>query len=857
MRKAFTFIPMFAPTVGLVVGGRSESVPAPEPEPVSATAGKIFYVNAGNAAGPWDGKSWATAFKKVQEGLDAAAAAGGGEVWVTAGTYKPTDSTDRTIFFLLKPGVALYGGFKGTETSLSQRDWQANVTILSGDIGTPGNKEENSYHVVIGADDAIIDGFTITGGYGFEPGPPPPPPTHISPQIILSGPKTTEGAGILNYQTAPTVRNCIITGNRANKGGGAFNMTNIKPPRRRGTPPGEPESPEAEEAARPVPTFSNCTFSDNSAYVRGGGVSNDLGTDTIFIGCKFINNVCDDKGGGMYNDFGCSPIVTNCVFTGNSATTAGAMGNDGHSNPVITNCTFTKNYVKIEGAALYQGTGPANIPIVTNCILWGNIAPNGVAEIFNWHESEAMVTYSCVQGGYRGTGNIDADPRFVDPEKGDFRLAADSPCINLGNGAKAPEKDIDDNSRYDSKSQAKGVPVDMGAYERQGATTKPATAVTPNPATPPSPAVYSTQAPEKGSVPAADVIYVNVNNTAGTLDGKSWATAFRSLQEGIDYAYAADAEVWVAAGTCKPTDSTDRSISFLLRSGMAVYGGFAGTETSRSQRDWKKDATILSGDIGKPGDNSDNSYHVLVGANDATLDGFTITGGNADGETYYGKGGGMVNYAYNPGQSPFGTPTGLSPTVVNCTFTGNFAVRGGAVYNYDRCTPVFTNCTFTRNYAEFGGANYDNVGANSRLTNCTFSNNRAKWRGGAIVMDYGSRPTLDGCSFTNNQTESIGGAIFTVTRASQLENTAPVITGSTFSGNSAGYRGGAIANYDQTLLELNGCTFSDNHAGEGGGAISNDHLASLTISNCTFTGNSTGQGEADIDTDATSKVNHK
>ena len=849
MRKAFTFISMFAPTAGLVVSGCSETVPVP------ATAGKIFYVNAGNAAGPWDGKSWTTAFRTVQEGLDAAAAAGG-EVWVAAGTYKPTDSNDRTISFLLKSGVALYGGFKGRETSLSQRDWLANATILSGDIGTPGNKEENSYHVVVSADDAIIDGFTITGGYGLEPGPPPPPPTHISPQIIMSGPKKAEGAGILNYQAAPTVRNCIITGNSAIKGGGAFNMTSTSAPSRRGTPPGEPGATPAEK--RPVPMFINCTFSDNSAHARGGGVSNDLGTHTIFIGCKFINNVCDDKGGGMYNDFGCSPTVTNCVFTGNSATTAGAMGNDGHSNPVITNCTFTRNYAKVEGAGLYQGTGPANMPIATNCILWGNIVPNGVPEIFNWHESEAIVTYSCVQGGYRGTGNIDADPMFVNPEKGDFRLAAGSPCINLGNGAKAPEKDIDGNPRYDDKGRANGgVPVDMGAYERQGDTAISAPTVTPNPATPPSPAVYSTQAPEKGSVPAADVIYVNVNNTGGPRDGKSWATAFRSLQEGIDYAYAADAEVWVARGTYKPTDSTDRSISFLLRSGVAVYGGFAATETARNQRDWKKNATILSGDIGKPGDNRDNSYHVLVGANDTTLDGFTVTGGNADGETYYGKGGGMVNYVYRPEQSPFDPPTGLSPTVINCTFSDNSAIRGGAVYSYDRCTPVFTNCTFTRNYAEFGGANYDNMGANSRLTNCTFSNNHAKWRGGAIVMDYGSRPTLDGCSFTNNQTESIGGAIFTVTRASQLENTAPVITGSTFSGNSAGYRGGAIANYDQTIMELTGCTFSNNHAGQGGGAISNDHLALLTISNCTFTGNSTSEGEADIDTDATSKINRK
>src|SRR5215475_1262798 len=90
---------------------------------------------------------WAngTAFTDLQSAL--AASGSGDEIWVAAATYKP-DASDRTKSFALKDGVGIYGGFVGTETLRSQRNPAANVTILSGDIGTPGSAADNSYHVV-------------------------------------------------------------------------------------------------------------------------------------------------------------------------------------------------------------------------------------------------------------------------------------------------------------------------------------------------------------------------------------------------------------------------------------------------------------------------------------------------------------------------------------------------------------------------------------------------------------------------------------------------------------------------------------------------------------------------------------
>src|SRR5690606_39764703 len=128
--------------------------------------------------------------------------------------------------------------------------------------------------------------------------------------------------------------------------------------------------------------------------------------------------------------------------------------------------------------------------------------------------------------------------------------------------------------------------------------------------------------------------------------------------------------------------------------------------------------TILSGDIGEPADIADNAYHVLIGADDATLDGFTVTAGNADlvgrGRRY---GGGLYNVE-------------ASPAIANATFSQNTALVGGAIYN-DSASPTITNATFSENTALMGGAIY-NDSASPTIANTTFSQNIAGEAGGAI-----------------------------------------------------------------------------------------------------------------------------
>jgi len=356
----------------------------------------------------------------------------------------------------------------------------------------------------------------------------------------------------------------------------------------------------------------------------------------------------------------------------------------------------------------------------------------------------------------------------------------------------------------------------------------------------------------KNSLPGpARIVYVSAGNSSGPWNGATWASAFQSLQDALAAAPGQRLEIWVAEGTYRPSDMRDPAASFVLREGVELYGGFAGTETKRAQRDWKTRSTILSGDIG--GTNfSLNSLHVVTGANGAVLDGFTIRDGKANGGTYDGHGGGMVNYRRAPQAGPMATATGYSPVVRHCTFTHNYAHEGGAVYDYDRGAPQFIDCRFVENSADYGGAIVDRVGVRSVMTKCEFVDNQALWRAGAVYLDYGARPLITDCRFQGNHSQCHGGAIATISRASQLERTIPLLVRCTFSENVADKRGGAIANSDHSILGLDTCTFTGNRAAAGGG-VANDYRARTVLLDSRFTANR-ADSDADISTDDTSRV---
>ena len=277
------------------------------------------------------------------------------------------------------------------------------------------------------------------------------------------------------------------------------------------------------------------------------------------------------------------------------------------------------------------------------------------------------------------------------------------------------------------------------------------------------------------NVKAQTIIYVNYA-AAGANDGTTWTNAYPSLQTAIENA-ASGSQIWVARGTYKPnvypigtTDgSSERDYSFTLRNNVAIYGGFTGIEIILSERNVANNPTILSGDIGIAGDNSDNCYHVVLGDyinNSAGLDGFTIRDGNANinsitTHTPSGhilpshSGGGMfLNFA--------------SPNISNCIITNNDATyAGGGVVAQGRSDETFFNCIFTNNRvltATFGGAGLYNYAHPSNpsfpiVKNCVFNNNISLGAGGAIYTQY-SNMTITNCTIYNNTAQLWGGGIY-------------------------------------------------------------------------------------------------
>lgn len=272
---------------------------------------------------------------------------------------------------------------------------------------------------------------------------------------------------------------------------------------------------------------------------------------------------------------------------------------------------------------------------------------------------------------------------------------------------------------------------------------------------------------------AAGLVYVDAGAT-GANDGSSWADAFTDLQPGLDTAVAGD-QIWVAEGTYKPTvehgGAGSRFQSFQMKNAVAIYGGFdPPVDDLWQDRDWVRNVTILSGDIGSQGDPADNSYHVFYHPGElaldgtAVLDGFTVTGGNADGDSSDRWGGGMKNVE-------------SSPTVTNCTFSGNMAEYGGGMLNHTS-SPTVTNCTFSGNSSTwFGGGMLNMYSSSPTVTNCIFSGNSSVQSHGGGMCNVGSSPLVTNCAFSTNLAAE-GGAM------SNTFGSAPSVTNSILWGDS-------------------------------------------------------------------------
>ncbi len=366
------------------------------------------------ASGNGSGVSWANAMGSLQNALDMACPRT--EVWVKQGTYTPSPvvPANRSATFLIPGGVKVYGGFSGTETNTNQRDYENNVSLLSGGIGALGN-QDNSFNIVtLGANsDEILklDGFAIA--YGNANG----------------AIDESRGGGINASFPNAEIHNCFIGFNGGTKGAGVY------------------------VAGSGSLSFENCTFSTNTSTDQGGAIHTgsiaNLRPSLEINACAFQNNTAS-AGAAIYADSELN--LFSSVFHDNNTTSFPSSGSLHliNSSPNIYNCSFVRQV----NTTLY-----VQVPTtIRNSIFQENDQTFvlGGAGIIYWDRCLADA------GIPNNNSNIIGSANFVDIDANDFRLQSNSAAINSGElPSDMPNIDRDGNLRVI------GDQIDRGAFEYQ------------------------------------------------------------------------------------------------------------------------------------------------------------------------------------------------------------------------------------------------------------------------------------------------------------------------------------------------------------------------------------------------------
>lgn len=356
---------------------------------------------------------------------------------------------------------------------------------------------------------------------------------------------------------------------------------------------------------------------------------------------------------------------------------------------------------------------------------------------------------------------------------------------------------------------------------------------------------------------SATLAYVN-ESASGANNGSSWSDAYTDLQQALGAVVSG--EIWVAAGSYKP--GATRADTFQLKSNVALYGGFNGTESSIEQRDPDVNQTILNGDLLDDdyyrfvnghavwSNAGDNSHHVVTGSNvDATavLDGFVIAHGWAYSTGYIDAGGGLLI-------------RNGSPTIGNTTIDGSSGSYGGGAYVDQGSAPTFTNCEFRDNYSDigYGGAMHIAGSSSVSFSNCHFEGNAAigtqspAGYGGALYVNFGASATITGSSFVRNitgyRTNTTGGA--TSTKGGAIMAGGDVsVRDSYFIGNRS-HNGGAIYAFNNATLINN--VFNGNSVSTAPGSAGGGYGGAMiltgpsTVINNTITANAATEGTGGI-----------
>ncbi|MGD8454130.1 MAG: right-handed parallel beta-helix repeat-containing protein [Phycisphaerae bacterium] len=606
---------------------------------------------------------------------------------------------------------------------------------------------------------SVVAGLTITGGYAEM------------------------GGGVFFHDSDPTMINCVVTHNTADDGGGICCYGSN-------------------------PTLDGCTISHNAAVgvdfyaVGGGGIYCYNDSRPTLNKCTIVQNTAARHGAGMCCEMS-DPTLSSCTFVQNGAWyCGGGLYCDG-STPTLTNCTIAWNVAGHAGGAWLEGESQ---PLLTNCIVWGNTRESIAVTGY----SGATVTYSNVEGGWEGVGNIDADPLLTP----DGHLQAGSPCHDAGD----PEGDHTDETDIDGEPRVLGGRADMGAdewldsdadglpdwwevryFDGQLAGDPLGDEDADGRA---NLAEYSV-----GSDPLvgprqffADVTgNDNWNGLAPAWDGVSGPKA--TIQAAIDACHLTEGdEVIVAEGTYTGPGNRDLE--------------YAGRQITVRSVDPDDPAVVAGTIVDCESEGRGFSFWRRESA-EAVVAGLTIMHGYTEDD-----GGGV--YCTN----------GSSPTLVNCGIKQNTAHGdGGGLFCRQASELTLTNCTITENTAiNSGGGVRCYSGSSLMLTDCTISWNRAEYTGGMSVYD--SSAVLVGCTITHNATTGDCGGL-----GCGGEGTLSLV-GCRITHNAAEQKAGGVSGSNVSVSLIN-CTVANNAAsGDGGGVYSRG--GAMSLRNCTISGNTTG-----------------
>ncbi|MHC4640846.1 MAG: right-handed parallel beta-helix repeat-containing protein [Planctomycetota bacterium] len=533
------------------------------------------------------------------------------------------------------------------------------------------------------------------------------------------------------------------------------------------------------------------TIKNGYAQSYGGGILCEQSSPTI-VDCRVIGNtgIGNCFGGGISCYYWSSPLIKNCLISENSAAYGGAISCSSSSGPTIVNCLLIGNDAKEYGGGIYcivnyltpniinctisnntaYGGGALDLRSstakITNCIFWGN----SPSEIFSFSTNDAAVTYSNIQGGWYGEGNIDAEPLFASP--GDYHLVFGSPCIDAGTNnppGGLSITDLDGNNRpfdgdYDGNSVA-----DMGAYEFHRGPENPILALTPAkfrfifPLGGPDPSdkilyIWNAGGGLLNWQIAADSNWLKVHPISGESSGEIDEAVLSVDANGLDIGKY-DCVLTVS----DPCDSNNvRFVPVMLSVGplyvpddynniqTAINAAFDGDEvivadgvyTGKGNHDidFQGKAITVRSENG-PNDcvidcqgttqNSHRGFYFHSCENeDSILDGFTIING------YSSEG------VLPLGGAIFCLNACTNPTIRNCIIRENTAGSGGGIYCYSS-SPTIMNCIITDNYAyhDKGGGIVCWDHSNAKIIGCTIVNNEAKYFGGGTYF-YAGNPVL-------------------------------------------------------------------------------------------------------------------